>query len=367
MAIQLSPSFVGHLRRIYATPRLKVAIIMAGFWFCLLQFSWQSPLWVLIARLVWIVFAAVTVFGVLEVWPRRLPKWLARWALQVIGVALIAVPVVAIGYAVTTLGMNPPWYKDSDRLQGFMFFSFLNLLIGPWVAVAALFKQIRNEAERQALAFELEKSRYEQQATLSRMSLLQAQVQPHFLFNTLANVRELVATGSSNAPKVLDSLIAYLKAAVPRLNAPLSTIAQDVELARSYLEVMHMRMPDRLRFSVHATDETLNLECPPLTVLTLVENSMRHGIDPAEDGGNIDVRVFTQGDCCCLRVVDTGQGLTGSRSGLGTGLANLKERLTLAFGPTVQVRLSSHAPKGVVADVIFPARPSAQSLEKSAR
>jgi sensor histidine kinase YesM len=285
-----------------------------------------------------------------------LPRWLARWALQVVGVAIIAVPVVAIGYAVTTIGLDPPWYKDRTRMEGFATFAFLNLLIGPWVAVAALFKKIRNEAERQALAFDLEKSRYEQQATESRMRLLQAQVQPHFLFNTLANVRELVATGSPNAPKVLDSLIAYLKAAVPRLNAPMATLAQEIDLARSYLEVMHMRMPDRLQYSIHADEAAREVQCPPMTLLTLVENAMRHGIDPAEDGGRIDVRVQLSDGCCRVQVSDTGRGLAEGGGSLGTGLDNLRERLKLAFGAGVTLQLVPVTPRGVMAEVVFPVK-----------
>jgi signal transduction histidine kinase len=342
------------LRRIYAWPRVKTGLVIVIIWFGLFLLTWEAPRWVLLARLLWMVFAGLTIFGILEAWPRTLPRWLARWALQVIGVALIAVPVVAIGYTVTTLGLNPPWYKDPSRLEGFGTFAFLSLLIGPWVAVAALFKKIRNEAERQALAFELEKSRLEQQATLSRMSLLQAQVQPHFLFNTLANVRELVDMGSPNAPAVLDSLIAYLKAAVPQINAPLSTIAQELNLARSYLDVMQMRMPDRLQFSVSVEADTTTLQCPPLTILTLVENSMRHGIDPTEDGGRIDISVRTIGSRCCIEVIDTGCGLTGASSGLGTGLDNLRERLALAFGGQAQLQIRPHSPRGTEAEISFP-------------
>lgn len=122
-----------------------------------------------------------------------------------------------------------------------------------------------------------------------------------------------------------------------------------------------MRMPDRLMFSIHAEEAARALPCAPMTLLTLVENAMRHGIDPAEDGGRIDVRVQALGDCCCVQVTDTGRGLAAGSAGLGTGLANLKERLSLAFGPGVKLQLIPAAPRGVVAELVFPVRPASRS------
>jgi LytS/YehU family sensor histidine kinase len=233
---------------------------------------------------------------------------------------------------------------------------FFGLLIAPWMAVAALLKQITGETQRQALAFELERSEFERNALDARMRLLQAQVEPHFLFNTLANVRELVDSGSPQASTVLGNLIAYLRAAVPRLHEQSTTMAQEIELVRAYLEVMHMRMPDRLQFTLHADEAALPLNCPPMTLLTLVENAVRHGIDPSEEGGRIEVRVRLQDGRCRADVIDTGVGLEHAGSSLGTGLTNLRERLQLAFGGDAQLRLSALQPHGACAEVEFPAQ-----------
>jgi LytS/YehU family sensor histidine kinase len=230
------------------------------------------------------------------------------------------------------------------------------LLLGPWMAIAALFRQVTGEAQRQSLAFELERSEFERNALDARMRLLQAQVEPHFLFNTLANVRELVDSGSPQASTVLGNLIAYLRAAVPRLHEMATTMGQEIELVRAYLEVMHMRMPDRLQFTLHADEEALALICPPMTLLTLVENAVRHGIDPSEEGGRIEVRVRVRDGRCHAEVIDTGVGLAQTGDGLGTGLTNLRERLQLAFGGDAQLRLASLEPHGVCAEVEFPAR-----------
>jgi hypothetical protein len=328
---------------------------------CLLVFLLLTPGWkvsygVLLFRLLFIGLVAVLAFGILERWPARLPRWIARWVLQVAGVAFVIPWTVALAYTLTTMGMHPAWWHDSDRLTGFGTMTFVGLLISPWMAIAALLRQIRDEARNQALAFELERSELERQALDSRLRLLQAQVEPHFLFNTLANVRELVDSGSPQASTVLCSLIAYLRAAVPRLHGPATTMGQEVDLVRAYLEVMHMRMPDRLQFTLQADDAALPLSCPPMTLLTLVENAVRHGIDPSEEGGRIEVRVRIRNGRCHADVIDTGVGLGKTVDSLGTGLTNLRERLQLAFAGDAQLRLSALQPRGVCAELDFPAR-----------
>ena len=331
----------------------------------LILVTWQGSYAILVGRVLFIGFFVLLAFGLFEHWPARLPPWLARWALQVVAVA-VAVPIgAALVYAITTMGNPSHWWQNNNRMFGFGLMTALGLLVSPWIAVAALLRQIKDEARKLALTFELERSEYERNALDARLRLLQAQVAPHFLFNTLANVRELVNTGSPRAAPVLESLIAYLRAAVPRLNQPASTLGQELELVRAYLDVMHMRMPDRLQFTVEADDEARALACPPMTLLTLVENAMHHGIDPSEEGGRIDVRVTVVDGRGRAEVTDTGMGLArGSEgldglAGLGTGLVNLRERLQLAFDGDAYVRLSEIQPHGVRAEIDFPARKDA--------
>src|SRR5205823_9136844 len=131
------------------------------------------------------------------------------------------------------------------------------------------------------------------------------------------NVQALVDAGSPHAAAVLRSLVAYLRGAVPLLDEPASTVGRELQLARAYLELMHMRMPDRLRFELHVDDSALALRCPPTALLTLVENAVRHGIDPSEDGGRIEVVVERHGGRCVIRVSDSGVGLRQTDQGLG--------------------------------------------------
>jgi LytS/YehU family sensor histidine kinase len=234
--------------------------------------------------------------------------------------------------------------------------TFAGILFAPWIAVGALVRQRDAFAREQASAFALERSELERKALDARFRLLQAQVEPHFLFNTLANVQALVDAGAPQASKVLKSLIAYLRAAVPRLHETATTLGEELRLVRAYLEVMHMRMPDRLTFEVNYDETAIEVQCPPMTLLTLVENAVRHGIDPSEMGGSIVIVVRLESSRCVASVIDTGVGLKATGRGLGTGLASLRERLQLAFGAEAQLTLSEVLPHGVRAEVSFPIR-----------
>jgi LytS/YehU family sensor histidine kinase len=116
-----------------------------------------------------------------------------------------------------------------------------------------------------------------------------------------------------------------------------------------------MRMPDRLHYALNVEPSALDVRCPPTTLLTLVENAVRHGIDPSEEGGRIDVDITRRGERCVVRVTDTGAGLHQSANGLGTGLTTLRERLQLIFGDAAQLRLTRNAPRGTVAEIDMPA------------
>jgi hypothetical protein len=323
--------------------------------FSLLSLIWQSELWGLAFRVACAAVAGLLAFGIFEHWPQRLPAWMARWALQVIAVALVIPIVNWLFYWHSTPSGAPPFWADRDRLGGFMVLTLFELVMAPWIALVALVRQKEVLVQTQALAFALERSQLQHSALQARMHLLQAQVEPHFLFNTLANVRALVDVGSPKAAPVLDRLIAYLRAAVPRLQQNATTVADELDLVRAYLDVMQMRMPDRLQFALHAEPDTLAVECPPISVLTLVENAVRHGIDPSEDGGRIDIDVRRHGDRICARVSDSGVGL-GAQPGVGhgTGLSGLRERLRLRYGDRAELRIADREPQGVIADIWMP-------------
>ena len=295
--------------------------------------------------------SATAAFALFEAWPRRLPPWLQRWVLQVVAVGA-SVPATLFAMYHPPPPGSPPYLEHHD----WMLLTHLALLVAPWTALAAVVRQKEAFARHQELAFALERSELEREALDARLHLLQAQVAPHFLFNTLANVQALVDARSPQASAVLGSLVRYLRAAVPQLHEPAATIERELQLVRPYLELMQMRMPDRLEYALSVDPAALELRCPPTTLLTLVENAVRHGIDPSEEGGRIEVHVARVGGRCVVRVTDTGVGLHPSADGPGTGLTTLRERLRLIFGDAAQLRLASGAPRGVAVEVDMPAR-----------
>lgn len=335
--------------------RVRFTLGISTLFGLVLSIGMEVSTLVVVARAMLVGLAAMLAFGLLEQWPRRLPRWLARSALQLVGITA-AVPLGALlAYWITT-GGHPQFAQDEKRVMGYAMLTFTGVLFAPWIAVGAMLRQRDAFARDQALAFELERTQLERNALDARLRLLQAQVEPHFLFNTLANVQTLVDAGSPQASGVLASLIAYLRAAVPRMHDPATTLGQELQLVRAYLELMQMRMPDRLQFALRIDPAAKSLRCPPMTLLTLVENAVRHGIDPSEEGGRIDIDVWLRDGRCCLRVSDTGIGLQATSDGLGTGLSTLRERLQLTFGGDAQLRLMEVEPHGVCAELDFPAR-----------
>ncbi len=347
----------GGLTRILAWPRVRFTLVAAVFFGLLLSIGSQAPTSLWIERTTVVGACALVAFGVLERSPMQTPGWLPRWVLQVAGVCLCVPFASYLAYWLTTSG-SPDLLHNRPRQTGYGELCFVGMLVAPWVALGAMLRQSQAFARAQTLEFQLERSELERRASDARLRLLQAQVQPHFLFNTLANVRALVRSGSPQAGAVLDSLIAYLRASVPHLETPFTTLAQELELVRAYLELMHMRMPDRLQYALHVDEAAAPLRCPPLTLLTLVENAVRHGIDPSEPGGRIEVSVRLHEGRCFAHVVDTGVGLQHAVDGLGTGLATLRERLQLAFGGDARLSLTGLMPHGVSAEVEFPAQRS---------
>lgn len=335
---------------------VPLGLALAVAWLPLPHADWTSGPWSMVPRTVALALVGVLVFGLFERWPPWLPGWLPRWVLQVVSVG-IAMPLATFAvYVLSTRPGAPPFWAEQERFEGFLGLTILAVLLAPWTALGALVRQREAFARDQALEFELERTQLEREALEARLHLLQAQVAPHFLFNTLANVQALVDAGSPQASTVLGRFVTYLRAAVPTLAEPEATIAREIELVEAYLDVMRLRMPDRLEVTVRVDEAALPLACPSTALLTLVENAVKHGIDPSEVGGRIDVEVTVRGDRCVLRVLDTGVGLQPSSRGLGTGLTTLRHRLRLLYGDAAQLRIGENPPRGVRGEVEFPVR-----------
>lgn len=341
------PSLIAR-RRLVVT--LAVSLVLGG----IISLTFVIPKSIVMLRACSMGLLGMLIYGIFERWPARLPTWLARWATQVVAVALAMPLGTFLMYVLLTPADAPAFWHDNERLSGYASFSIVGALFAPWVALTALVRQKDALARHQALAFQLERSEFERQALDARLNLLQAQVQPHFLFNTLANIQALVDASSPRASDVLRSLTAYLRAAVPRLKDSGNSVGRELELARAYLDIMYMRMPDRLLYSINVDDAARAVHCPPMTLLPLVENAVRHGIDPGEEGGSIEITAVTDSKKCVVRVADTGVGFGQSQPGLGTGLSTLRERLALIYGDAAQLRVTERRPHGVICELQLP-------------
>jgi sensor histidine kinase YesM len=187
----------------------------------------------------------------------------------------------------------------------------------------------------------------------ARLSALQAQIEPHFLFNTLANVKRLYETAPERGREMLSSLISYLRAALPSMRQSGSTLARELDLARSFLTILKMRMGDRLDFSIRAEESIGEAHVPPMVLPTLVENAIKHGLSPLPEGGRIDIMARREGEDLLIEVRDNGAGFS-STGGSGVGLANTRSRLAALYGARAGLLLSSAPPRGVVAAIRIP-------------
>jgi Histidine kinase/Histidine kinase-, DNA gyrase B-, and HSP90-like ATPase len=237
-------------------------------------------------------------------------------------------------------------------------------------SVAIYFFHSRGQAEAQRIQL----AASERDATLAKLTLLQSQLEPHMLFNTLANLRVLIALDPTRAQAMLDRLIAYLRATLSASRANAHALAAEFERVDDFLALMSVRMGERLRSSLVLPAELRELAVPPLLLQPLIENAIKHGLEPKVEGGRIEVRAERNGDQLWLSVRDTGVGLgpvgsafaaaaggaAASTGGTSFGLQQVRERLNVLFGERAALSLQAapDAEGGVLARIVLPLEPS---------
>ena len=310
-----------------------------------------TPFALVLGRTLFVGMTLLLAFTLAGMWQ---PRWLPRWLAQALAVVLAAPLATFSVYLLSVEGDVAALFGNEHRLSGLALISATALIVGLVTALGALYREREAQVRSERLKFALEKATLERQALDARLGLLHAQIEPHFLFNTLANVQALVESGSERAAPVLRHLIAYLRAAMPRLNDTEGTLATELQLVRAYLELMQLRMPDRLRFEITVATEFGALRFPTMALLTLVENAVRHGIDPSEQGGRIELgaRRDCAGSALVLWVQDSGVGLA-EHAAPGTGLANLRARLQAFYGTATQLDLIDMTPHGLRVEIVI--------------
>ena len=285
-----------------------------------------------------------------------IPDWETQWRRIAIIVPVAAVAGFMLGTAMADalLGTNSMayWHTQPRKAWGFLALSLCAGAVLTYFAVSRA--QLAQERERAEAA--------RRQATEARLKLLESQLEPHMLFNTLSNLRALIAADPAQAQTMLDHLIAYLRATLSGSRSATHTLAQEFDRLRDYLELMAVRMGPRLSFSLDLPGTLREIGVPPMLLQPLVENSIQHGLEPKVEGGNITVRAALHGTTLTLEVEDTGLGFDATAHpplqppvpGRGYGLGHVRERLQTLYGAEATINFIAVNAGGTRARVTIP-------------
>ncbi len=242
----------------------------------------------------------------------------------------------------------------TERLAGLTITMGLGIGVGCVVVAAYILREKHARDQARLLKAEAERHQLEKNILEAKLQLMQAQVEPHFLFNTLANVQHLVETDPPAATRMLDSLIQYLRAALPQMRESTTNLGRELDMARAFLEINRVRMGSRLDFAIEVPEPLMCRAFPPMMLITLVENAVKHGVDPCCESGSITIRAQEAAGRLRVSVEDTGEGIRPTKGG-GVGLANIRERLKALYGVSARLVIEERAPRGVVASIEVPA------------
>ncbi len=269
-------------------------------------------------------------------------------------IAVVLASVVGTVFVVLVKGRSLfDTFTEWEGISRFSTTAMLGVIFGGLITAFLIFRERDAEARAAVHKAEAEKNGIARRMAEARLALMQAQVEPHFLFNTLANVRYLVENEPANALRMLDHLIEYLKAALPQMRESASTLGKEIEFLRAYLNIQQIRMGDRLRFEFRIPDALLVRPFPPAMAITLVENAIRHGLEPSCDCSDVTVSAAVDGGQLRLTVADTGVGMK-AETGSGIGLVNLRTRLGEMYGDAGKLLVENNTPSGVRATIEIP-------------
>jgi sensor histidine kinase YesM len=282
---------------------------------------------------------------------RRINEWPLLGtvaAYTVLGFFITQAAFLAISYLPGFEGAQrwtrtPQWYVATFALA-----FLISLLLGfTWRARMNAYIRDAMIAKEQARLQEIEK-----QAAQANLRALQAQIEPHFLFNTLANVTGLIHTQPDKAKQMLEQFIAYLRATLAATREHETTIAADFETMKTFLSILQIRMGERLKVRFDLPDALRDVVIPPMLLQPLVENAIKHGLEPKMDGGEVALSARRVGNKIAITVADTGLGFQNSTSN-GIGLKNVRERVKQLYGDAGSVSIEENQPSGTRITIEF--------------
>jgi signal transduction histidine kinase len=285
-------------------------------------------------------------------WPGR-ARGMPTLVYHVVVISICVLLGTAVGNALVN-GFHPLYYLQRGSVLAPLVPFALFMAVFMFLVLAAGERRIDSEtlaarqSEQIAAAAQL--------LAEARLRQLQAQIEPHFLYNTLANVLGLIDTQPAQARHMLERFIDFLRASLSASRAEHATLGAELDLAAAYLDVLAVRLGPRLRYRIEAADAARALRIAPMLLQPIVENAVMHGLEPKIDGGEIVLRAHADARQLCIEVADSGAGLSDkpARSGGGVGLANLRARLRSLYGAGAQVQLLENQPCGMTVRVLLP-------------
>ncbi|MDP2368877.1 sensor histidine kinase [Rhodoferax sp.] len=266
----------------------------------------------------------------------------------------------AIGMSVAAWLLNHPvqWVLSPHRGQN-MALLLLSLTAGGVMTYYFMSREQLSKAREESARSAAQTEAAQRHAAEAQLKLLETQLEPHMLFNTLANLRALIGVDAARAQEMLDRLVAYLRATLAASRASSYSLGAEFERLNDYLELMRVRMGARLQFELHLPAELSNQQIPPLLLQALVENSIKHGLEPSVQGGRIDIRAQRDGQRLLLQVQDTGVGLRSAAPVAdpgdgGFGLRQVKERLQASYGAQASLTVANAPSGGTAVTITLP-------------
>ncbi|WP_319534767.1 histidine kinase [uncultured Vibrio sp.] len=248
------------------------------------------------------------------------------------------------------------WLGDYFGISGMLPIGLMGLLFSAMCFFYFHSREKQAIAQRELETIKLEKAEQERALLLSQLKQMQSQIEPHFLFNTLANISALMSQDVDKARKMLDQLTALLRATLKSSREQQTTIDNEAALIDAYLAIQQIRLGDRLCYSIEVEEELGQLELPPMMLQPLIENAIIHGIEPKREGGEVSLRIKCENRILAIEVRDTGVGLNhaSQHCGSGIGLSNLKQRVDALFAGKGKVLISELAEGGVSVRLSWP-------------